>query len=308
MCRMNFSHDFFFFRTITMMKRSLFTLAGTLVLLALTKAQSDSLFPLFDGYRILHAYPVYHADDLWDYIDGAADNYLNYRFRELQIAEYAKGKDRIYYKVEVYRHADPLYAFGIYSSERSSDYRFVDVGTEGFREEGQLFFLKGSCYVKVMAVEKARGGEEELEALARAVAARIPGPASFPAPLQLFPEQGKIAHSERFIASNFLGYSFFSEVFTATYRQNNLEFQMFLVVRDDPSETEHLLKALYDKTEDPPPATLQQGDHLLHDKYNGKIYLIWNGRLLFGFLNIDDSNLIRPLAAELLEKYKSSGF
>ncbi len=268
-------------------------------------AQTDTLFPPFDGYHILHEYPVYHGENLWDYIDGAADNYLNYHFQDLHVAEYAKGKDRIFYKVEIYRHEDPLYAFGIYSSERSPEYRFVKIGTQGFEETGQLFFLKGSHYVKVMAVNESRRGETELVALARSVAEHLPGPTAFPSELRLFPDEGKVPNSERFIASDFLGYSFFEKVFTALYRINGKEFTLFLVYREDPAKVKALLSELYRTVEGEVPKNLPEGDRILNDKYNGRLFIIWEGKLLFGFRDIDDEAVIRPLAAALLFRYRT---
>jgi hypothetical protein len=72
----------------------------------------DYNFPELKGYKISYNYPVYTPDNLWDYIDGAADTYLAFGFENLHIAEYSKGKNII--KVEIYKHPDNVQAFGIY--------------------------------------------------------------------------------------------------------------------------------------------------------------------------------------------------
>ena len=151
-------------------------------------------FPAMKRMKILQEYPVYEPDNLWDYIDGAADNYLNYQFRDLHIAEYTLGR-KVVYKVEIYRHEDPENAFGIYSSERSPDYHFIGLGTQGYSEPSLVHFLKGSRYVKVLMMNEKKGNDNQLMELAKKVEASLPGPAEFPEMLGRFPEEGKVSNS-----------------------------------------------------------------------------------------------------------------
>ena len=262
----------------------------------------EKIFPDFRVCTPVFEYPVYHADDLWDYIDGAADNYLTYHFVDLHIAEYAKPKGKKFFKVEVYRHASPLYAFGIYSSERSPDYHFIRLGTQGFMESNQVFFLKGPYYVKVISEQEGSKEEKFLRALANLIEDRLEGPTEFPAELQLFPEEGKVQNSERFIAQDFLGHEFFDSVFTATYKQGEKEFTVFISHRADPESAKNILAQIYKKATGKVLSPLEEGDRMIHDGYNGNIYLIWKGDMLFGFQNIEDQQLIRNLAAGILNR------
>ena len=93
-------------------------------------------------------YPDYTGEDLWDYINGAADGYLAYHFVKLKIAGYKDGSGHIV-KVEVYRQQQPEDAYGRYSMERSPDYHFIKIGAEGYSEPGlvnlyeEMILLKG---------------------------------------------------------------------------------------------------------------------------------------------------------------------
>jgi len=98
----------------------------------LTGAQEVE-FPEYRDMKIVKDYPVFVADNLWDYINGAADSYLSCAFEDLHIAEYVKGED-LTIKVEVYRHQTPLMAYGIYAMERSPSYGFFDLGAQAYRE------------------------------------------------------------------------------------------------------------------------------------------------------------------------------
>ncbi len=85
----------------------------TSVLFSTPLPAQDPVFPSLSGYKIKTDYPVYLPDNLWDFINGAADTYLAYGFVDLHVAEYKKGKNVI--KAEIYRHSDNIMAFGIYS-------------------------------------------------------------------------------------------------------------------------------------------------------------------------------------------------
>ena len=45
----------------------------------------EFVFPKLEGMSIDYNYPVYTGEDLWDYINGAADGYQAYHFEQLNI-------------------------------------------------------------------------------------------------------------------------------------------------------------------------------------------------------------------------------
>ena len=48
----------------------------------------EIILPELSGFKKVTDYPVYTADNLWDFINGAADVYLSYGFENVHIAEY----------------------------------------------------------------------------------------------------------------------------------------------------------------------------------------------------------------------------
>ena len=121
----------------------------------------ESLFPQISGWKITQDDPVYTANNLWDIIDGAADLFLEYSFIDLHIARYI-STDSIEVKVELYRHASDVDAFGIYSQERDTGYHFIPLGIQGYIQQGVLNFLTGSYYIKLSTY---RAGDKAQEAL-----------------------------------------------------------------------------------------------------------------------------------------------
>ena len=151
-------------------------------------------FPELPGYKKVSNYPVYGPDKLWNFINGAADTYLAYGFVNLHVIEYKKGK--IVIKLEIYRHSDNIMAFGIYSTERSPSFRYMNLGAQGYIADGAINFFKGNYYVKIRTYSKIEKVLQSEESLALKVSNMLEGDSKMPAMLSQFPETGKKINEE----------------------------------------------------------------------------------------------------------------
>jgi hypothetical protein len=156
----------------------------------------EVVFPSLKGFKIRTEYPVFVRETLWDFINGAADNYLAYGFIDLHVAEYKRGRNII--KLEIYRHNDHINTFGIYSSERSPSFRFVNLGAQGYIADGAINFFKGNYYVKIRTYSKKEKILQSEETLAGKVAGMLEGESSMPAILNDFPDEGRKSNEETF--------------------------------------------------------------------------------------------------------------
>ncbi len=107
----------------------------------MTCIAQEFVYPGLPGFKIKTDYPVFLPDNLWDFIDGAAEVYLSYGFKDLHVAEYKKRRDVI--KLEIYKHSSHTMAFGIYSSERSPSFKFTNLGCTGIQCRWCNKFLQG---------------------------------------------------------------------------------------------------------------------------------------------------------------------
>jgi len=255
-------------------------------------------FPELDGWEIKQEYPVYNPGNLWDYINGAADSYLSYDFIELYIAEYIKGD--ISFKVEIFKHATPRDAFGIYSTERSPGFSFIDLGIQGYHEESLIHFLADKYYVKVRTHETSGNVEDAMMSIAKSVVVSIAGINHFPEILAMFPDKGKKPETEIYIAENFLGHGFLGSAFTTDYLRENKDFKLFSIVRENKEDCMKLLSQYFKfegKTEKIP----EEGEIHISDRYNGEIFLYWNNNMIFGILNLEDRQLRNQVINEIKE-------
>lgn len=151
--------------------------------------------------------------DLWEYINGAAEQYLSYGFQELVTAKYTLASGATA-SVDIYRMADRVNAFGMHAQEINPKWDAVPVGVEGRAGTDAVRFWSGAYYVKLSTTPPAKA---EALALARTIGAGLGEPGGMPDELQLFPPRDLVAGSIRFVPADILGQSAFSNGFEAKY-------------------------------------------------------------------------------------------
>jgi hypothetical protein len=244
------------------------------------------VFPEIKGWKKTGEILTFSPRMLYDYIDGAVDLYLSYEFQELKVAEYQNEK-KASVTVEVYRHKTPTQAFGIYSQERLSNANFLDIGAQGYLEKGILNFMTGNYYVKMNSIDTEAEDEEVLLTFAKKVAQKLGGKGSLPSILTAFPEEGKKKNSEKFIAKNFLGYSFLHSGFTADYELSGKRFKLYVIEGADQKECRNMIQKYLEKIEKPR-ENLAEGRFILQDPYHGEMDFTWKGKYIWGVLNLGD--------------------
>jgi hypothetical protein len=245
-----------------------------------------------NGWQKSGSGEVFNSDNLFDRINGAAPLFIENGFREMTTCDYEKGED--YITIQVYRHATPEDAFGMYTSERSSDLTFYKIGGEAHGDNSSLFFFAGPLYVKI----RSNQSENETKKAMRVIAESIAGntdPNTYPAIIGTFPEENKIPHSEAYITSNYIGHEFLNKVYQCQYKQGDLTYQLFVVDAGNDSAAKEILNKYF--TFSKQSLDFQQGLLLIKDRYNGDIPCLWKRQYLIGIFNengemVDDTENI----------------
>jgi len=281
------------------MKNKIILFLATALLSTAAVAQ-DIVFPQLPGYKIKTDYPVFEPENLWDFINGAADNYLANGFVDLHVAEYKKGKAVI--KLEIYRHSDNTMAFGIYSSERSPSFRFVELGAQGYIAGGSINFFKGNYYVKIRTYSKKEKVLKAEEMLANRVASALSGEEVMPAMLLQLPSVGRKANEETYINESVLGHSFLNKAFKAVYQAGSDEFAIYLSEGSTPEEVKKTAETYIASTGI---TSVETGDSkfMINDGYNGTIFLAWKDKriVIISGLAKDQADLADKYTTEILK-------
>lgn len=192
------------------------------------------------GFTLKSKPAHYSADNLYEYINGAADLYLNYFFNKLSVFEY-RNKQKGSITIDIYEHKDINNGFGIYSSEKPSEGDFLKIGTEGYYEQGILNFFKGKFYVKISSFGIKENEKNILTKVAENFSKQFEKTTGNPEILSAFPIKNKVKNSERYIAKNFLGHSFLHSAFTSDYSENETVYQVFVIETESEKEIKNIL-------------------------------------------------------------------
>ena len=258
-----------------------------------------SFFPELAGWSRAEKTEIFLPENLYEHINGAAENFLNYDFEQLAVQTYTREPMSI--SAEIYFHGTPEKAFGIYSSEKPLNGNYFTVGGQAYAEEGVLNFVCDAYYIKLNGFALGPEGAAILSMLAEKIARAIGGENRLPKILEAFPAVGKRVHSERFILNNFLGHDFLHSAYVADYRVDGQDFQLFVIDAGSEAQARTMLGkyAALDKSK--PLPEIKPGALTVNDPYNGPMQLFWRGKFICGGNGPAAGALPEKLAGKLPE-------
>ena len=115
---------------------------------------------------------VFAAKDLWQYIDGDAEQYISAGVVSTSTSDY-KYKGELEATADVYTMGDATGARKILESGQSSDAKAVQLGDAGVAYAQSVIFRKGSHLVRIVAYESEPDAQQALLALAHGVEAKL---------------------------------------------------------------------------------------------------------------------------------------
>jgi hypothetical protein len=248
-----------------------------------------SLLPEVESWSMTEKAESYYPENLFEYINGAAEIYLAYEFKELIVAQQQKDKSENTVAVEIYDMGNKTNAFGIYSAERYSDNRFIPMGVQGYLEEGTLNFLVDRYYVKLLCFECEDQSENILRSFSRKIVERVGDVGRLPSLLQSFPSKGLLPNSESFVLRNFMGYRFLHNGYSAKYKLEDLEFDCFVAEGKDEGDAAEMLQKYLDAKDSQNVQKIDSGFHI-KDKYYHNIYMARVGDKICGVIKIKDGS------------------
>lgn len=172
-------------------------------------------------------------DDLFEYINGAAENYLIYDFQQVLTTEYSHAQKESEAVVEIYRMRDPRSAFGIYASELNTDSEFLQIGSEGYLGGTALHFWSGPYYAKITVFQESDDLKESMKAFAQRLSEKMGSPEASLPEIAQFPAKDLIPHSMRYLPKDILGQTYLTRGFQASYRKNGGEFKLIIATPGD---------------------------------------------------------------------------
>jgi hypothetical protein len=245
--------------------------------------------------------PIVHftADNLYDHIDGEADFVVRFGFRSLAQGTYRRGAE-VQSTVDVYDMGSADNAFALFRSRADVEARALDVGTEGAGDEARVEFWQGRFYVD-LSIWSPEAGASVL-ALARELARALPPTKAWPAYLKLLPQRGRVARSEQYLPTDFLGHEFLRRAVTARYKLGGRQAVLFACRYDKPADAAAAL-ARFQAVVRPKgalaPLAVGEGGFVADEPTLGRVAVFRRGRFLGGMTRYAGGPLTDALLADL---------
>ncbi len=275
--------------------RSTLTTVLAASVLTASCAEGPSGFPEVEGWTQSGDVRIYTAENLWEYIDGAAVLFVEYGVRTCMTADMSTARaGGASVTVDLYDMGSPLRAVGVFKREASG--RGGDLaGTTiaALSPPYQALMVEGSTYVKVNVIE-GELSESEGRQFLQGLAASLPGDAVMPQEFSLLPEAGKVAGSEGYQPGSFLGLTELTDCVYADYVGNDGTYQGFVVL---PSAAPAVWEALAD-----PWASLEHDGLTVRFRevpYSGLVGVTSTDSGLLGVSGVADETQLRERLADL---------
>ncbi len=213
------------------------------------------------GWRQSGAVRLVDAQHLYELIDGAAEKYVSYGFRQLARTDYRPSQGSSVVTVEVYDMAADLGAFGQYSmilsdgrDPLSLQQSAVALGGGGFLGATQLVFWKGRYLVQVNLTDEGDDADEAAmraaarEALPRfgeRIAAGLEGGTQAPPPPPGIAPEGLVWGGLTYLANSAFGADRTGAAWVGHYRApDNSRYRLAVLPRGTPDEARAAFTAL----------------------------------------------------------------
>lgn len=115
---------------------------------------------------------TFAAKDLYQYIDGDAEQYVTAGVVTTSTADY-KYQGGIETTVDIYTMSDAAGAGKIFLKEQTGDGKSIAIGDAGLSHAQSVVFRKGPYLVRIVAFQSAPGAADALQALAHAVEGKL---------------------------------------------------------------------------------------------------------------------------------------
>ena len=255
------------------------------------------------GWQMQGILYTYQPDNLYQYINGAADQFIAYGFKKLYGAEYivktAKQESLV---IDVYDMGSHLSAFGMYTSKKDPASASLGIGSESFGNDQYVAFYQDRFYVEIQPRISIQSNRLIPQQAARLVAKKISGTSTRPALLKVFPEESKIDSSENYIVGGILGHAFLPRGVVSEYHSYGAVIKAFVAPFSSPTDAQaafeqyrQFLSALEKKVEQINVAG--QRGFSAQEPYHNNIIVAQQGAFVAGI-----TELSSPQQGELLLK------
>ncbi len=175
----------------------------------------------------------YTPQNLYEYINGAAEFFIAFGFVKLTGANYTPvvGREDSA-SIDIYDLGSKLNAFGVFQSKRDPQAPGVNLGAGAMVSDDYAAFFKDRFYVEIQAYTVDSQARSPVATMAANIAERLPGDNTPPPELLYFPKEGRIDGSERYLKGGVLGHAFLKQGLVCDYQIEGKPATAFIAMLD----------------------------------------------------------------------------
>lgn len=261
------------------------------------RTSSTALFPrVIDGFNRSGQIQLYTPENLYEYVNGHAEYFLDAGFMNLWVGEYLKtdsDPDRPEVVVEIYDMGKDIQAFGVLVDEAGDNSLDPDRDGMAFESSQGLSFAAGRHYIKIDVFDKNTSAKGFLHEIKK----RVGETSDFGSLFSRFPDLGTVVRT-RYIKEAYRGLGFVRNVMEREYSINGTKVQVLLAT-GDPKKVRDLTASFmkYFGDSDFQYESLESKGNRYYkimDPYEGDWYLVPRDDTLFGIYGATDSGLLEP--------------
>jgi len=252
------------------------------------------------GWVQLDEAETFQGEALYEYINGGAEIFHEYGFREVIVQEFSDA-DNNSIMLEIFEMNNDEAAYGIYSFRRDKSGELYDIGNGAILSSSYMFLWKGNYYIVIYSFTP--GFTEPLISFAETVTGKINESGKIPGIMSALPEEGLVPASQKLLKgpiafSNRLSLSsrdiFNVAVSTAIayaeYSFKNNDIELFLINYDnEPAKEEQIEKIIETGKNDESFSVLRAQDPLvLKDNNNNFITTAFSTKRLILVISKDE--------------------
>ncbi len=252
-------------------------LVGAVGLATLLPAAEVADCSLVPGWRQAGALRHFNADNLYEYMDGAAEGYLAYGFTQMQGVTCESGENSL--DVNISEMVDADAAYGMFSSSLDSRHPIEKIGMGGQIVPLRGAFAKGNYYVEITATCDT-DCTPALTAYIVAMEKRLEGRNTPPDAIAWFAPKKLV--SARLIPASVLGISLLKRGYVAEYDTG----KAFLVLETSPQSAAAVMTKLRQRYPSAQTAQVAEEALQVQDKYLGGVCFFRKGKYVGGYANM----------------------
>jgi hypothetical protein len=240
-------------------------------------------------------------ENVYEKIDGRDQAFLDLGLQSLDvIALSMPDQPEESFEVFIYNMAQPENAFGIFAANQTDDPDWSYGNAAGQAAPNAVFFYQGPYYICLIGSSMNAPLKAAIRQAAQALADMLPGQSARIWASQIFPADRLKPHSLRFALKGWLGTSFFDQVYTASYSDQNGDLTAYISRRSDPAQAETIFTQLHQFLLDNKAKIVSDDNRMTVAEFMGTFEIVFHeGRFVAGITQAPNQASALALAQKL---------